>query len=232
MEQYAHLLIAADPVFAPSPAKISKFFSDLIRDFRFVYMRSKEEWLPGLQLSKPSGRVRTETNLKTGETFQIPIPAWTELETLSAIEDGLSEVSLYGVYTSGKWTPADLPIALFTPDNEQVSDDHNCIVGCEVRPTAVSTSDWWGDNQSGLNALLFDDPQSPLREDGVFTNPWTDERIIVPKAGHARFWVQFGFGKWLYPRLMNGFEELDPSLVSAAETCFGCKLIQAGRGIG
>ena len=64
---------------------------------------------------------------------------------------------------------------------------------------------------------------------GVFPNPWTGGVIEVADAGCARFWIEFEFGKFIYPKITDNLEVMNPEIVSAGEDCFGTKFAQGCR---
>ena len=64
---------------------------------------------------------------------------------------------------------------------------------------------------------------------GVFPNPWTGGVIEVADAGCARFWIEFEFGKFIYPKITDNLEVINPKIVSAGEECFGTKFAQGCR---
>ena len=80
--------------------------------------------------------------------------------------------------------------------------------------------------------FAFGDPNSPIQSTGVFTQPWTGERVEVAEAGSARFWIEFEFGKWLLPKMNDSFDVLRPELMTAIQSCFGMRFVQAGRAAG
>ncbi|MGB0065239.1 MAG: hypothetical protein WBP85_12400, partial [Terracidiphilus sp.] len=137
----------------------------------------------------------------------------------------------YTVDVSSEWARNDIPIRLETVGNSPYGGDFICSVQCAVRPKPVCTSQFVGDGPGEPEEFWFDVSTSPVRPLGVFTNPRTGDRIELPGAGSARFWARFEFGKWLFPKVDNGFNLLKPSLVSDAEDCFGVHFLQAGIGL-
>lgn len=230
MEQYAHLLISADPNFVPDVEQIVTFFNHLHTNnaFRFVYRPPFE---PGIVVLLPSDKPRILKNSWTGEEITIPGTDRRQLEKLDEIPAILAGMAHYTISVSGEWSEKDVPIKLFTTDEAPFKGDPICSAQCGLRPHPVCTSDFGGELDSNEARLLFDRPESPIQSLGVFTNPWNAEPIKVPGAGSARFWIAFEFGKWLFPRLDDGFNLLKPDLVVDAESCFGIRFLQAGHGI-
>ena len=94
------------------------------------------------------------------------------------------------------------------------------------------TGDWWGGLATGKVNSFLATPCSPAQSIGIFTNRWTGKVIEVAGAGSARFWIEFEFGNWLFPKMTDNFNLLRPVLVAAIEECFGVKVVQAGIGVG
>ncbi len=226
MEQYAHLLISSDPNFVPEPAQIEAFFNLILLSFSFE-ITVVPPFQPGLIVRTPSATPRIARNPLTGETRSFPSSDRTKLEKPSEIPQAIEKSPHVTISASGRWPSYKSPILLITTDEAPFKDDYLCAARCNLRPDTVCTSDKWVD--SGEGEIRFDDPNGPKDTVGIFTNPWTGKHIEVPGGGFARFWVEFEFGKWLFPDLTAGFNLLHPDLVAATERCFGLPLIQAGR---
>jgi hypothetical protein len=57
----------------------------------------------------------------------------------------------------------------------------------------------------------------------------TSGKIKWWDAGCARFWIEFEFGKFIYPRVADNLEVMSPAIVSEAEKCFRTKFAQGCR---
>lgn len=229
MDQYIHTLITVDSEFSPGSAHVAKFFGELVSRFKFSPI-SGQRFLPGLIVAKPSGTVRWGTNAMTGE--KISIPAF-DRQTIERFEDipALIEGSKYfTVAQSGQWAEKDRPLDLLKTDGLPFEDTYICTVRCELRPKAVSTSAW--DVKAGPNArnvAAFGSECENVIRDGIFPNPWTGDVIEVAGAGCARFWIEFEFGRFIYPEITDSLEVLNPALVSGVEQCFSTKFAQGCR---
>jgi hypothetical protein len=229
MEQYIHILIAAESQYVPSPPQIVEFFDVLVGDFQFRIIRDGR-WQPGLRVSKPGGRTRTGTNRITGETITIPIPDHIEVEKTTEIPPLIENLEEYRVGASGEWKSADAPILLRKVDKTPFAGDPISDVSCNIRPIPVSTSAW--DVEAGPNVRnvpLFGSIWNGGSRTGIFPNAWTGEVIEVPQAGSARFWIEFEFGRFLYPSIGKSLDVLDPRLVKKVEECFQTKFAQGCR---
>ncbi len=74
-----------------------------------------------------------------------------------------------------------------------------------------------------LRVPFFGRPCSPNDRLGVFTNPSTSEVIEVPNAGCVRFWIEFEYGKSLFPRTKDRLDVIEPAIAQGAEEEFGIK---------
>lgn len=230
MEQYIHTLIAADSAYVPQPAKIAEFFS-LLATLGFEMVRDASRSLPGLRVMKPGTRTRVGWNSVTSEVFAI-VPVHDQISVdrphdIPALIEGLRE---YRVSGSGEWPAGCAPIYLFKSDKTPFEETAFCEVSCNVSPAPVSTSSW--DSEAGPNVRnvpAFGEPCMGRATVGIFPNPWTGEVIEVQNAGCARFWIEFEFGKFLYPEIQDNLEVLKSSLVHVAMDCFHIEFNQGCR---
>jgi hypothetical protein len=231
MEQYAHLLIAADPDFVPDPAQVTAFFNLILNSFGFRLV-VELPFEPGIIVLKPSDRVRKGTDPMTGEVITIPVRDRLVLRDSAEIFSSIHNLGEWTVGASGKWVLGKTPIELRVSDGKPFESECSCFMSCNQRPKPVCTGNWWGEFHGGMPEFTFGDPNSPIQSAGVFTQPWTGERVEVSEAGSARFWIEFEFGKWLLPKMTDGFDVLRPELVTAVQNCFGTRFVQAGRAVG
>jgi hypothetical protein len=229
MEQYIHTLIPVDSSYAATPAQVEAFIADLLSlaNFRLVSGRPFQR---GLRVSKPFARIRRAVNAFTGETEEFSVPEFIEIGGIAEILPLIENLDQFGVSASGEWSWDDPPLVLFTTDGEQFKENYNCEVRCERRSAPVSTSAW--DIEAGPNVHnvpRFGSPCASDNDEGIFPNPWTGEAIEVPHAGCARFWIEFEFGKFLYPKVEKNFDALSHSFLAKVEACFQTKFVQACR---
>lgn len=96
MEQYIHTLIPVDSEFAPDSAKVASFFDELVSQFKFSPI-SRQHFLPGLVVAKPSGRLRWGTNPMTGEKVSVPDWDRSNLERFEEIRASIEGSEHYTV---------------------------------------------------------------------------------------------------------------------------------------
>lgn len=230
MEQYIHTLISVDSAFVPDSVRVASFFVELVSQFKFSPISDPERFLAGLVVAKPSGRLRWGTNPMTGE--KVSVPAWDsfKLDRFEDIPAFIEGSERYSVMQTGEWFGKNRPMVLFKPDGVPFEENYLCTVRCEVRPNAVSTSAW--DVEAGPNTRripTFGSECDGEIKNGIFPNPWTGEVIEVAGAGCARFWIEFEFGKFIYPKVTDSLNVLSPPIALRAEQCFRTNFAQGCR---
>lgn len=229
MEQYIHTLISIDPEFAPKPAQVASFFSELVSEHRFNLITG-QRWLPGLVVTKPTGKFQERANPMTGEKMLVPERDRLNLEKFGDIPAVIQDVPHYTVSQSGQWAAQDRPVDLLQTNGVLFEENYVCTVRCELRPEPVSTSAW--DLEAGPNTrnvpAFGSECNNPV-SNGIFPNPWTGEVIEVANAGCARFWIEFEFGKFVYPKITNGLQVMSPAIASGAERRFETGFAQGCR---
>lgn len=229
MEQYIHTLISVDSEFVPDSAQVASFFDELVSKCKFSPI-SGQRFLPGLVVAKPSGKLRWGTNPMTGEKVSVPDWDRLNLERFEDIPALLGGSEHYTVAQSGQWVGKDRPVDLFKTDGVPYEENYICTLRCELRPEVVSTSAW--DVEAGPNTRnvpTFGSVCKNAVRNGIFPNPWTGNVIEVADAGCARFWIEFEFGRFIYPKITDGLKVLSPTIVLGAEQCFHTKFAQGCR---
>ena len=212
-KQYAHTLIAEDLDFTPTPQQIAAFFEALVK-------LGAAPDAAKLRVMKLSGEVRSFKNPFTGETKQIPWHTHVPVADIAAIPEAIAGLVHYKVIMSGQGPP-ELPALTF--DHKGM---YEFLVLCNLREQPVSTSSCADNVRKARGLPFFDDPCLPTDRTGVFQNAEGDKIIEVPNAGCACFWIQVEYGKWLFPKIENSLEIIEPSIVASARQCFGTKFVQ------
>jgi hypothetical protein len=233
MEQYIHTLIPVDSNYSPKPEQVAEFFAWLLDRPNFKLVGNRRVG-PGIIVLRFTGRMREAgtSNPFTGEkkTWMVPDPDRTIVQAAEEIPALIEGSAHFTVHAPGEWDSGDLPIKLFSTDEKPFTENYLCTVSCNLRPAAVSTSAW--DDEAGpspRNVSSFGDPCAREDDAGIFTNPWTGEIIEIPHAGCARFWIEFEFGKFIYPKVGKDFDVLSASIVREAEQRFQTKFVQGCR---
>ena len=229
MEQYIHTLIAANSAYVPKPTQIGEFFDALIKSFHFRVIYD-QPFQPGLRVMKPGGRTRTGRNTFTGETITIPMYDHIAIEETTEIPPLIKNLEEYRVGASGEWKSADAPISFLKTDKTPFKDYPICDVSCNIQPSPVSTSEWDVDAGPNVrNVHRFGSVWNGESTTGIFPNPWTGAVIEVSNASAARFWIEFEFGRFIYPEIDKNLDVLSPLLLEKTEECFQTKLVQGCR---
>jgi len=227
---YTHMLIPDQEDYAPRPSQVADSFAALIEigaapvdpklraqaDFEPLTYARRKSW---------AAQFRTGTNPLTGEA--IAIPHYTaEFGDMAALREALCalqgldeyEVSIFG---SGPPKLSLFPLGTFV-DGRYIPHHggYDLEARCCLEPEIVSTSGYCAPAPFGSSS-------SPTHRTGHFTNPRTGETILVPNAGCARFWIEFHFGKWLFPEMKDNTLDLLPaSVVAAAQKAFAVRFAQ------
>lgn len=157
----------------------------------------------------------------TGDQISIPDRDRFTIESFEEIPTVIAGSNHYTVTQSGQWIGKDRPLVLLKTDGAPHEENYICTVSCELQPEAVSTSAW--DVEAGPNTRnvpTFGSASDGATRNGIFPNPWTGEVIEVADAGCARFWIEFEFGKFIYPKITDNLEVMNPVVVSGAEQTF------------
>ncbi len=73
----------------------------------------------------------------------------------------------------------------------------------------------------------YDEDCSADERTGVFTHPEINA-FRIANAGCATFWIEFNYGKFIFPRLRNeSVDILDDSILDLARKSFGSDFVQA-----
>jgi hypothetical protein len=224
MPEYTHTLIPTRVDFVPAPDQIRDFLKSLTKI-------GATPLHAAVSVSMPSGKVRTVTMPFTEQTLTLPILKFKKLKGFSSVPTAVEGLADYNVIVEGKGPPK-LPAFAF-----DFEGGYDFLIRCCVRPMVVSTSDWHdetplhliGQTSAPPKAVSFGEPCSPQQRLGIFHNPNTLAIIEVPNAGCARFWIEFEYGKMLFPRIEDRLDLMEPEIVAAAAREFGLPLVQGCR---
>lgn len=213
MPEYTHTLVPDRVNFVPDPKQVGTFLSSLVSI-------GASPLRPAITVSKPSGQLRTFKNPLTGETDSFDIRKAGKLKDIAAVPGALKTLDDYNLTITGKGPPK---LLAFTFD---FNGTYDFLVHCCLRPEVVSTSDWHDEVPIKRKVEFFGLPCSQEDRLGIYHNPDTLEVIEVPKAGCARFWIEFEFGKMLFPPIEDRLDLIEPRILEVAEKDFGIKFVQ------
>jgi hypothetical protein len=213
MPEYAHTLIPDRVDFAPAPQQVAAFLASLVS-------LGAAPLKPAITVSKPFGKARSIRNPFTGKTESFPVRKAEKVNDLASLAGALKGLDDYNVTLAGKGPPA-LPAFAF-----DFKGSYDFLVHCCLRAEVVSTSDWHDEVPINQEVEFFGQPCSPKDRLGIFHNHSTLDVIEVPQAGCARFWIEFEFGKMLFPPIQNSLDLIEPKIVEAAAREFDRKFAQ------
>jgi hypothetical protein len=213
MPEYAHTLIPDTVDFVPNPKQVGDFLMSLESIGSAPSQAS-------INVSVLSGKVRSVVNPFTGKTETYPIRKFDKLKDLNAVSSTLESLNDYNLSVEGKGPPK-LPALEF-----DFTGAYDFLVRCCLRAEVVSTSDWHDEVPVKRKPEFFGRPCNSKNRLGIFHNPKTLAVIEVPNAGCARFWIEFEFGKMLFPSIKDSLDIIEPSIVGVANETFGVKFVQ------
>jgi hypothetical protein len=216
MPEYTHTLIPDRLDFVPDPKQVGMFLSSLAA-IGAAPLR------PEITASMLSGKVRTFKNPFTGRIDSFAMRKAEKLKDLTAVVGALNGLDDYNITMTGKGPP-ELPAFTF-----DFKGTYKFLVHCCLRTEVVSTSDWHDEVPIKRKVEFFGRPCSPNDRLGIYHNPNSLDVIEVPNAGCARFWIEFEYGKMLFPAIEDRLDLIEPKIVEVAETDFGIKLVQGCR---
>jgi|SRR5215472_784611 len=210
--QYRHLLIPDHPEFVPKSADVAAFLDDLVS----LHSAPLEATI---RVGKLSGEFLTGTDPLTGNEISVPRREFLKVEAISQISSQLAGVDDYITLMEGMGPPKLAPFSLYTiKDSVECKYDEPYWYGisCNLRAEVVSTCE----------TPPFEIRCRPGTRLGIFRDPRTGATIQVADAGCARFWIEFEFGKWIFPRVNGDLTLLHPSIVNLARNAFGRSFAQ------
>lgn len=213
MPEYSHTLIPDSVEFVPDPKQVESFLTSLVAI-------GAAPLQPALRFSKPSGEVRTGINPFTRQPMTLRSYKWQTLKDRTELSGALRGLDDYMVTVEGKGPP-HLPAFTF-----DFAGSYDFLVRCRLQPEIVSTSDPHDEIFEKHNVELFGEPCRPTDRLGIFQNPDTLKIIEVPNAGCARYYIEFEFGKMLFPRIEDRLDIIEPRIVEVAEKDFGIKFVE------
>ena len=213
MPEYTHTLVPDRVDFVPDPKQVSSLMASLVS-------MGAAPLKPSITVSKLSGKVRSAVNPFTGETLTFPMRKVKELKGLTGVPVALKGLDDYNLTITGKGPPT-MPAFEF-----DFKGEYDFLVTCRLRQDVVSTSDPHDEVPVKQTAEFFGRPCAPKNRMGIFHNPNTLKVIKVPKAGCARFCIEFEFGKMLFPPIEDRLDLIEPAIIEAAAREFGIKFAQ------
>jgi hypothetical protein len=212
--QYCHTLIPISKEFKPSPAQVQDFLAAMVSLCAIggesaVVMRT------------PSSRTRVGMNPFTRQMVSFPMKDRAELPNASAISEAIAGKEAFEIEVSGSGRPKNPPIPI------EFDGPYYLAIKCRVSSELCCTSNQQEQLEDEPELPFYGRPCSGVPKLGLFVNPHTRDRITVPDAGCANFWIEFELGKFLFPSFeQHDLQFLNPLIIDEAVDVFGVRFVQ------
>jgi hypothetical protein len=234
---YRHLLIPSSAEFRPTAKCLADFVDGMIQN-AFV---STGATIAFAKVTKHGPRTRQVRFPTTGETIEIPRPTRSaekseQLTDAHQIAEFAAIQAEYDVRVNGEALPVNPPLEVgHVKDGawQPMDGPYYLQIQCRVRDNVVRLYTLESPDELNRPADIakyrprFDEDCSASENVGLFVHPETGP-IWIKNAGCGKFWIEFNYGKWLFPRASFGdVSVLNKSVVSLAETTFDTAFVQA-----
>ncbi|MEZ6062993.1 MAG: hypothetical protein R3C19_21820 [Planctomycetaceae bacterium] len=235
---YTHLLIPSSSEFRPDADAVARFVRGLI-DNGNVANGAKVAFA---RVTKGQPRVRQMRNPMTGETIDLRGPSRTlerprTLSDPSQITEHAANQQEFDVLLTGEGVPSVPPLTVGSVEDgdwKVMDGAYHLEVRCRIRANVVRL--YMLDSEDDLHRPpafanyrpKYNEDCSPAENaDGLYVHPEIGA-FRVPNAGCGMFWIEFNYGKFVFPRLKDGsVDVLADSVIDLARAAFDCDFIQA-----
>jgi hypothetical protein len=234
---YTHLLIPLSPEYRPDAGAIAKFMQDII-DGNYIAASTK---IAFAKVVKGTPSVRQVPNPFTGKTLSLKMPSRRrdrpqQLGDVTQITGLATDQPEYDVWVECVGAPRNPPLDIGHVENDawkKMDDPYHLEIRCRVRARIVRLFRLQSEEQlhrppaSANMELIFDEDCDLNEHDGLFVHPELGA-IRIPNAGCGTFWIEFNYGKFIFPRVKDKSVNLmQESIVNLAKTTFGTEFVQA-----
>ena len=216
MPEYTHTLIPDRIIFAADPKQVGAFLTSLVT-------LGAAPLKPTVTASKLSGEVRTFKNPFTGKTDSFPMRRAETLKDVAAVPATLKGLNDYNVTLAGKDRPSFPPSSLTSQAN---------TISLFIAASARKSSRL----RTGTTSLRSSEKWNSSAGHAARKTGWASIIIRTPSKSSrcrrqvVRFWIEFEYGKMLFPPIVDRLDLIEPKIVAAAEKEFAVKLFQAATG--
>lgn len=234
---YTHLLIPSSPQYRPGPDAVAGFGQGIIDNGNVASPFS----VSFSRVAKGAPRDRKMRNPMTGEVINIRGPSRRAeqpqmLSSPPQIIERASGQPEYDAAISGEGVPPAPPSVIGYVENDKwkpMVGAYHLEIRCRVRSGIVrlysleSEDDLHQPPDFTKFQPRFGEDCSTDEREGIFVHPESGA-FRIQNAGCGTFWIEFKFGKFIFPRLRNNsVNVLDDSVVALARKAFNCDFIQA-----
>lgn len=211
-EIYRHLLIPKDPAFVPERERVAAFFDEL----EAVGALPKET---GFLVITNSGETRAiAQNPTTGEVYSGPDLKISRFSNSREAAESMNATQINELWGQANGPAGITPFDLYRAHQPDAlwSEPYSFTIRCKLRHRITHIV------HSAFGCACDAQQIGPA----IFENPWTRQPIQTSGNAWARFWIEFGIGDWLMPRMTDSLEILDPRLVKLTSDIFGAEFTQ------
>ena len=210
---YTHFLICSSPEFLPDARALVDYVRSIHKGgyigpnaaTTFCVVRERET------------KTREMTNPFTGETTIVTMPSRIRadehtIEELPSLADLANEHTEYSVCLRSNQNPDNPPLIVGCDDSDgwtPFDDNYNLEIAIEMRNHLVRLAQLDSEQQldapldpDNLPAPIFDEDCTADCTSGVFVHPELGA-YKLSQGGCASFWIEFRYGKFIYPRAVD-----------------------------
>jgi len=241
---YTHYLIAASKEYRPTPQSVGQFLERVIQSHAI----GEDYRIDCAGVVKVEPQFRKERKFFTTRMVKIRTiprkrPRREQVPTTSRAVTLAEQEQEYDILVTSTIPPANPPLNIGCADKggnwQSWTGPYHLQICCHVRRSLVRLSLFKpGDAPNAPltdianfitdNTPQFDEDCTEDERDGLFVHPNARDGIVIPNAGCGTFWVEFEYGKWLYPRLKgDDLALLDPAVTDLARRTFETDFVEA-----
>jgi hypothetical protein len=224
-------------MFRPTPDATAGFVERLVKGGHV----SGDAVISFAVVTHEPNRKRRVPNPFSGEVVDMPMPSRRaerakQLASPAEIVGHVTNHAEYDVILDGKGIPAAPPLQVGYVEGsawKAMDTEYDLEIRCRVRTHTVGLThidredDVHGPPDISKYRPIFDENASNEQRSGLFIHPEIGV-IRIPKAACASFWIEFNYGKFVFPRAPTGSVDLlSTGVLKLARTAFNQEFVQA-----
>ena len=224
-KSYTHLLISTSKTYRPTAQAVCQFLQQMIQTGSV----GRDHEISFGKVVKQEPRIREVQNPFTRKMQQHRMPSRRRpraehLSGASQIVALADQEQEYDVSVASTVQPTNPPLDIGSVDEKGTwqswAEPYHLEICCRVRSSLVRLC--------YFKQGEFDEDCTEDESEGFFEHPLLPSPVRIPNAGCGRFWIEFEYGKWLYPRPKNdGVALLAPDVTRLAAEIFGTPFVEA-----
>ena len=234
---YTHLLIPESPEYRPRSEAVADFARGIVE--HYLGKSAHASFSP---VTKGDSKVRKMVNPISGETLQFNGPPRSREKPLvfSTVPELVTLAESYPEYDLSI-VPSDSPIRpplligyVESDQWQPMEGNYHLEIRLRIRSTSVFISRFKSEQDvdrpldfKNLPSPRFDEDCTTSATKGVFVHPESGP-FTLPYGGCGRFWIEFNYGKSIFPRLVDeSVRILDDETLTFAQETFAIAFVQA-----